>query len=353
MSNVFRKILIVVAFFVLAGGSFGIGMLLAQKKIVAEKNSREKAILSQKSEEDAVENITENPENYATVIENTNTSENPTPEPEKKEDIKFSFAIVGDTQNDPNNPAGNLTQASKNINKQDVSFVLALGDLVSSCDGGKECEGKLAKWRSFFKKTVYPVQGNHDRIGEKKADGAWQNFFNLPTNGPEDFSELVYSFDYANSHFVALDSDKPEESLINGKQRAWLEADLAKNKQKNVFVFFHEPTYPTNSKIGEGLDTNPKDRDALWAILKKYKVTAVFSGHEHIASRRKVDGIYQFIFGNTDTFNHLPPKPGTAEYSFVGSTYGIVEVVNEQITVKTFSVNETLLNSFTIPSVTP
>jgi 3',5'-cyclic AMP phosphodiesterase CpdA len=146
-----------------------------------------------------------------------------------------------------------------------------------------------------------------------------------------------------------LDSDKPKEFLINDIQRTWLDADLARNKNKNIFVFFHEPAYPTNSKIGESLDTNPADRNALWAILKKYKVTAVFSGHEHINSRRKVDGIYQFGFGNTDSFDHLAPKPGMAEYSSVGANYGIVEVVNEQVTVKVFSTNGVLLNSFLIP----
>lgn len=353
MSNFVKKVLIIAAFFILAGASFGIGILLAQKKIVDQKNALEASILSQKKAKSTETTVLIDPEEYAKVSKESEVQKDIAPEPEKKQEDKIIFAIIGDTQNNPDNPGGNLRRAAKNIENQNVSFILALGDLVSSCDEKKECESKLTKWKSFFKKPVYPVQGNHDRISKIKADEIWQNFFNLPKNGPEGFSELVYSFNYANSHFVALDSDKPEESLINKKQRDWLEADLEKNKQKNVFVFFHEPAYPTNSKIKESLDVNPKDRDALWAILKKHKVTAVFSGHEHIVSRSKTNAIYQFIFGNTDTFNHLPPKPGTAEYFFVGSSYGLVELAGEKITVKTFSVDGTLLNSFTMPNSTP
>ena len=349
MSGFLKKLLITIAFFALTGGSFGIGILVAQLKLNAQKNAQGVPVLSQK--EKTAKEIEAIPENV--VIPQEEVTVDPpkeiVTEPEKKEEIKFSFAVIGDTQNDPNNSSGNLAQASRSLAKQDVKFILATGDIVSSCDGGSKCDGKLAKWKSFFKQKTYPVQGNHDRVGEEKADKAWQNFFDLPRNGPAGFSELVYSFDYANSHFVALASDNPKENLINSTQRKWLESDLARNKQKNIFVFFHEPAYPTNSKIGESLDENPSERNALWVILKKYKVTAVFSGHEHIQSRRKVDGVYQFGFGNTDAFNHLAPKPGTTEYSFVGSGYGLVSVVDAQVTVKTLSVNGALLNSFVIP----
>ena len=350
MLRFFKILLNAIAVIILVSGSFGVGILVAQLKLGAQKNAQKTPVSSQErtaQEETPVaeENVVV-PENITPQVQ-----ESVVPETVQKEETKFSFALVGDTQRfDQSNPSGSLARASQNIRKQNVNFVLALGDLVSSCDTTSECEGKLAKWKTFFKETIYPVQGNHDRTGKGKADTAWEKVFDLPKNGPSGFVEFAYSFDFDNSHFVALDSDKPDEFKINGTQRAWLEADLAKNKKKNVFVFFHEPAYPTNSKIGEGLDTNPADRNALWAILKKHKVTAVFSGHEHINSRRKVDGIYQFVFGNTDSFDHLSPNPGMAEYSFVGTNYGIVEVVDEQVTVKVFSTNGVLLNSFVIPT---
>jgi hypothetical protein len=351
MKPFLAKMLKIAAILILICGSFGVGMLVAQLKINKEKEVQNKLALAQKDSNLELEK--EKIENQKNIqleqAEAQAVQENAVSNSEEAETTKFSFAVIGDSQNDPSNPLGNLSQAAQNIEKQKVDFVLAMGDLVSSCNNEKECLPKLKKWKSFFKQAVYPTQGNHDRTGKEKADKIWINFFNLPTNGPSKFSEIVYSFNFKNTHFVSLASDNPEESIINKTQRAWLEADLAKNKQKNIFVFFHEPAYPINSKIGEGLDANPSERNALWAILKKYKVTAVFSGHEHIAARKRIDGVYQFIFGNTDSFDHLAPVKGAVEYSFVGSNYGIIEVVGEVTTVKTFSADGALLDTFVVP----
>lgn len=271
-------------------------------------------------------------------------------EPAEVEIKSFSFALLGDSQYFKPGAGGNFKTAVGNIQKMKPDLVFGLGDLVSSCDGKSECEGKLNNWKNYFgalSSKVYPAQGNHDRTEREKADEVWQKVFAyLPNNGPQGYQKFTYSFDYENSHFVVLDSEKPNENDINGTQLSWLEGDLARNKKENIFVFYHEPAYPTNSKVGESLDASPKDRDALWNIFVKYKIKAVFSGHEHIQARSKIRGIYQFIFGNVETFNHLSPKPGTAEYSFVGPAFGIAEVKGNKLTVKTYSIQGKELNSF-------
>ncbi len=102
-----------------------------------------------------------------------------------------------------------------------------------------------------------------------------------------------------------------------------------------------------SSKIGESLDAQAGQRNALWQILEKYNVTAVFNGHEHIVSRRKIGGIYQFVFGNTDSFNHDLPKSGVAEYaSQIQGSFGLVKVSGQEITVEVYDPNGKLLNSF-------
>src|SRR5665647_1636144 len=115
------------------------------------------------------------------------------------------------------------------------------------------------------------MMGNHDRTGRSSSDSAWQNTFDLPTNGPDGYSELVYSFDFQNSHFIVLNSEKSKASTIDQVQRDWLEKDLSANKKGNTFVFFHEPAYPVSSKIDASLDAHPDERDALWNILVRYK----------------------------------------------------------------------------------
>lgn len=287
------------------------------------------------------------------------------PPPQKEEAVPpvesekaFSFAIFGDTQDfKAEDSEGNFQKAVKSIESLNPDKIIAIGDLVSSCNE-KDCEEKLNSWKNeigLLSTKLYAVQGNHDRTGGKKSDEAWQKVFDFPTNGPEGFSELTYSFDFENSHFVILDSDNPKEHSVNLTQRDWLEKDLAENKKDNTFIFFHEPAYPTSSKIKESLDAKSEDRDALWKILDTHNVSAVFSGHEHLNSRRKIDSaifseaknsLNQLIVGNTDTFDHKEPKEGTTDYSYKGKVFMIINVQGKKITFKVYSVDGEELNSF-------
>ena len=263
----------------------------------------------------------------------------------------FSFAVIGDTQYFRSaNSSGYFQKVVKYITAMNPDLVIATGDLVGSSDNYSEYAEKFSAWKKFdapLLSKTYAAVGNHDNV-KNKGEKAWQDAFNFPTNGPSGYSETVYSFDLKNSHFVFLNSDHEKEHLVNGNQRAWLEQDLAKNKKETTFVVFHEPAYPVSSKITEGLDKDPGERDALWQILKKYNVTAVFNGHEHIVSRRKVDGIYQFVFGSTESFDHALPDPGVAEYANRGQgRFGVAQVNGKEITVKTYSAENKELNSFT------
>lgn len=283
----------------------------------------------------------------------TNSTEKKTEGKAANSENNFAFAVLGDTQYfRANNPQGNFQKAVAKIKERNPDLVIAVGDLVGNCRGENEDAQDYINWKNILGELApktYAVQGNHDRIANRdKCDQFWQNTFNFPINGPDGFSETVYSLDFKNSHFVFLDSEKPDVHTISSTQRSWLEEDLSKNKKENTFVFFHEPAYPVSSKIGESLDAEPAERNALWQILEKYKVTAVFNGHEHLVSRRKIGNIYQFVFGNTDSFNHEMPKPGVAEYANQGQgRFGWVKVNGQEITVETYGPDGSLLNTFT------
>lgn len=230
-----------------------------------------------------------------------------------------------------------------------------MGDLVSKCYGDGKCESKLRKWRKIVQADVpkvYPAMGNHDQTNHK-ADSVWRKVFDLPTNGPTDFKEIVYSFDYGNSHFVVLNSGS--SNSVNKEQRDWLEQDLDNNQKENTFIFFHDPAWPTGDKVGESLDAHPSERNALWEIVDNHDVTAVFSGHEHLYDRRKITSaqfpgakneIYQFIVGNTDSFRHSKPRAERVDFYFTNKNYVIVQVSGTEITVKDYSVGNRLMDEF-------
>jgi len=261
----------------------------------------------------------------------------------------FSFGVIGDTQKFKTGKNGALRQAAENISASGADFTFMMGDFCS----GKKCAGKLRSWKnaagSLFP-NIYGVHGNHDLI---KA-GDWQSAFSPPMNGPNGYLGWTYSFDCENSHFIVLDSDRSQWHLVDQTQRDWLEQNLAENTKENIFVFFHEPAFPVSKKIGNSLDAHPSERNALWQILDNHDVTAVFSGHEHIFSRKKINSsvfsgakssIYQFVVGNTACYSH--PKPRRAvEYYYRKKSYLLVEVSGNQITTKLYSVNGKLLNTF-------
>ena len=350
-----KKVLwIILVLLILAGVSFGAGILIAEKfpqlkgYFKFEKTLKEnEAVIDDTNltgnASEVKENQTSEPEIKVEEIKIEKPEKN-VPEP-----VKFNFAIVGDTQYFKPGSNGSFQRAVANIKKMNVDLIMSEGDLVSSCKGS-DCVAKLNSWKSVLgdlASKTYPTQGNHDLTGKESVDQSWQNVFNLPTNGPAGFSELAYSFDFQNSHFVVLDSEKPDEHIVNDAQRSWLEKNLTANKKENTFVFFHEPAYPVSSKMDESLDVKSEDRNALWNILTAHKVTAVFNGHEHIHSRRKVNGVYQFVFGNTNSFNHDMPKTGIAEYAYRGENFGIIKIEGKKITVEVYSVDGNILNTFT------
>jgi hypothetical protein len=283
--------------------------------------------------------------------------------PEEKP-VNFSFAIMGDTKSFESGSKNNLSRAVSEISKMNPDAVFIVGDLVEDCSVPDACHEEYNEWKEIMKPILpktYEVVGNHDREGGNAVDLAWQNSFDLPQNGPDGFSEMVYSFDKFGAHFAILDTEKPKESDIDPAQLAWLKNDLDQNKKPLTFVFFHEPAFPVGSKIGNSIDMNPKNRDELWSIMDSHNVTAVFSGHEHIFSRRLIDKsvfpgaknkIYQFVVGNTDAPIDEKPKKGMAEYYYLEHSFALVKFENGKIILELYDLKGNLVNSFSyIPAI--
>jgi 3',5'-cyclic AMP phosphodiesterase CpdA len=162
--------------------------------------------------------------------------------------------------------------------------------------------GNTEHWSRFWSLSravtvpYFLTVGNHDV--HPKVPGSEETYraqVDLPGN------ELYYSFVAGGALFMVLDSSiKGEDKKITGEQLRWLEGILAGSKQKLRFVFVHHPFFPEKGKgkhHGNSLDRYKDERDRLHALFKKYGVTMVFAGHEHLYLRKIVDGIPYVITG--------------------------------------------------------
>ena len=198
----------------------------------------------------------------------------------------FQFVVFGDTRT--------RHEFHKRICAAILSakpdFVIHTGDLVT--DGSDTAqwpvffsiEGELLKHTAF-----YPVLGNHERNNPQ-----YYEFFNVRSP--------FYSFDWGSLHFAILNSDVGNAALSESakdafwqEQLRWLEEDLAKSQKAAMrFVAFHHPPFTAMSNRAASAEKLQKD---LVPLFEKYKVTAVFNGHDHNYQHHEKNGIHYVVTG--------------------------------------------------------
>jgi len=156
---------------------------------------------------------------------------------------------------------------------------------------------------------VWSALGNHDGKSANSItqSGVYYDLFTFPTRGEAggvmSGTEAYYSFDYANIHFISLDSHDSDRSP-DGPMMQWLKADLAATQRDWVIAFFHHPTY------SKGTHDSDKDTDSagrmndmraiFLPVLEQGGVDLVLTGHSHVYERSwLLDGHY----GKSPTFD--------------------------------------------------
>jgi hypothetical protein len=146
---------------------------------------------------------------------------------------------------------------------------------------------------------VWPTLGNHDGATADSASGTgpYYDIFTLPRaippGGPTNGTEAFYSFDWANIHFVCLDSYESDRSP-SGAMLSWLEDDLAATTAEWIVAYWHHPPYSKGSHDSDGDTRMSEMRANVLPILEDYGVDLVLGGHSHAYERsRFIDGHYQ------------------------------------------------------------
>jgi 3',5'-cyclic AMP phosphodiesterase CpdA len=199
---------------------------------------------------------------------------------------QFSFLVLGDSR--PANvggadPSPAAVGLAAQIARERADLALHTGDLVAR---GGVCSGDDSVWlqytRAYFglfreslgRAPFYTSVGNHDLAAGSCGYQGYTALLSLPRNAPPADAEKYYSFDWANAHFVALDTYQPYGQ--GSRQYVWLEEDLRGSTQPWKFVFFHDPAYSS----GDHGSTRPV-QEALVPLFETYGVDVVFNGHDH------------------------------------------------------------------------
>jgi len=172
-----------------------------------------------------------------------------------------------------------------------ADFWLMLGD--NAYNSGLDTEYQSAVFdmypntlRNLF---LWPTIGNHEsNQSYTSEDFPYLNIFSLPHNGEAgglpSGTQKYYSFDYANIHFICLDS-MTSGRTANTPMAQWLVNDLNATAQQWVIVFFHHPPY-THGNHNSDLETDLTEvRQNILPILESHGVDLVLCGHSHNLER--------------------------------------------------------------------
>jgi len=177
----------------------------------------------------------------------------------------------------------------------------------------------------FKKYPLYPSPGNHDygNGGYQNVNTLGTNFpyfsiFNVPqageAGGVASGSPKYYSYNYANIHFISLDS-YGAYNTTSSPMYTWLANDLAANTQRWIIAYWHHPPY---TKGTHNSDTDAElinMRTNIVPLLESYHADLVLCGHSHMNERSL---LIKGHYGTSGSFN-ATMKIGTGTNAFIKS----------------------------------
>ena len=266
---------------------------------------------------------------------------------EKKDGAKFF--VLGDMQSED---ISNITAITDIIAKGNYDFGIQTGDMVDD----------TTEYRSWVDVTnilgvsalnsvdTIHVLGNHEYAGDATAEKS-KSLYALPDSNPGGY----YSVNYGNVYIAVINYS----GNVNEYKEAlkWVVNDAKASDATWKILSLHQPPYYTNVGGGNG-DVHSIVPDAV----DEAGINVVFSGHDHSYSRTapmkggKVceDGSLYFICGSSGEKKYSIGKNDSFNFDIATQDYdGVylsVETTKHTFTVKTYNVDGSLLDNYTLYS---
>jgi hypothetical protein len=166
---------------------------------------------------------------------------------------------------------------------------LMLGDNAYNSGRDEEYQAYVFNiYPAMLRQTVlWSTVGNHETAQIQTLSDDWDYYriFTMPRNGEAggvpSGTEHYYSFDYANIHFICLDSMTHVFRQPGSAMLQWLEADLAETTRDWIIAYWHHPAYTKGSHNSDFETDLIEMRQNVVPILEAHGVDVIFSGHSH------------------------------------------------------------------------
>lgn len=262
----------------------------------------------------------------------------------------LKFLSYGDSRSFPD--AHNLLAAAINSTFAEGYQTLAVcvGDY---CDNGGEEESWDNEYFSPDLKNVRKLMGSvalQGTIGDHEDDGdggkLYRKYFNYEYQNP--FGKN-FAFNYGPALFISI--DQFSSMAKSGAQYKWIENLLATTTKKWKFAFMHFPGWSTGAH-----DNNTTVQNVLQPLFEKYKVSIVFTGHNHIYARGTVDGVKHVTTGGGGAPLYDPrpdnENPNIEAYK-KDYHYCKINIEGDKLTFQAVLMDGTVFDEFTMDAITP
>jgi hypothetical protein len=215
----------------------------------------------------------------------------------------FRLFAWGDSGNGSNAQLGIAERMASEVG--DATLSLILGDIIYDVGQAELYDDRFfSPYAPLLRRMViWPTIGNHD-VGLDPLGGPYTDAFVLPTNNTV-MTELYYSFDYGDAHFVCLDTHVTGHAP-GSAQLQWAAADLAASNAKWKFVYFHVPPWTGGTHAD-----NPGVLAGIVPMVEAAGVDVVFSGHSHVYERTYLLKNEAIVQSDPSSYAKLSADAGT------------------------------------------